>query len=91
MLDAATDSTPVNKPRRQRQDLAAALEPLLIDLRETIRITGQCDRTIRGWAALDWKPVRRCGRRLMFSLVDLRPWVEAGCKPPELPKLRKPH
>jgi hypothetical protein len=60
----------------------AGPEPLLVDLRRAAELTSLSERSLRRYADLGLAAARRVGRRLLFSMADLKAWVATGCPAP---------
>jgi hypothetical protein len=74
--------TATKTPRRRRSSIAPSAIALQVDLTSAEAMTGLSKRTLRLWASMKWSPVRRAGRKLLFSVADLQAWVAAGSPPP---------
>jgi predicted DNA-binding transcriptional regulator AlpA len=57
----------------------AAVEPLLLDIKQTAKVLGISVRTLSTWDILGKvpSPIRLC-RRLLWSSLDLKLWAQKG-------------
>ena len=60
--------------------LTTPIEPILVDARGAGALCGKCERTWRAWDAQGHIPTAiRIGRSTLWSVDELRDWVDAGC------------